>query len=120
MNITAGTVVGTQTSHIDYKHIIGDPVSDEQALGYLIEAAGQVQRFAYKDGRFGGEEFSGLVLAGPARHRYGMDADAAHPAGRALNEIGLFGDLLLGTRHLAQRIAMLENRLAKYESTLFG
>lgn len=104
----SGTVVGSQSSHIAYKDVLGDPVSDDEALALICEAANIVRRFTYKDGRYGGEEFSGLVLDGETLHRYGMDADPSHAAGKALNLITVIGDLILAVRALATKVAELE------------
>lgn len=105
---TAGVVVGTQTSHASFKNVTGEPVMASMALRQLSEAARQVRRFVYKDGSFGGQEFSGLILDGDELHRYGMDADAAHPAGKSLNVVNLLGDLLLAVEALTQRVEVLE------------
>lgn len=110
-NDTSGTVVGAQTSHRDYKEIAGAPVSDEAALSFVINAAYQVKRFTYKSGAFNGEEFSGLVLDGSTRHRYGQDADAEHPAGKSLNTINAIGDLFLAVRELTRRIDALGEKV---------
>ena len=110
-NDTSGTVVGAQTSHRDYKEIAGEPVSDEAALMFVINAAYQVRRFTYKSGAFNGEEFSGLVLDGSTQHRYGQDADAEHPAGKSLNTINAIGDLFLAVRALTKRIDALGEKV---------
>ncbi len=107
-NDTGGTVVGAQTSHVAFKDVAGLPVADDEALAFVLDGAAQVRRFIYKSGAFNGEEFSGLVLDGPALHRYGQDADAAHPAGKSLNTINAVGDLFLAVRALATRLAALE------------
>jgi len=110
-NDTSGTVVGAQTSHRDYKEIAGAPVSDGEALAFVLNAAYQVQRFTYKSGAFNGEEFSGLVLEGSTQHRYGQDADAEHPAGKSLNTINAIGDLFLAVRELTRRIDALGEKV---------
>lgn len=107
--IASGDVVGAQSSHIKYKKIVGEPVSEAQALANILAAAEQVREFEYLDGRFNGQRFSGIILDGDELHRYGMDADADHRAGKALNEINAIGDLMLAVKALAQRVAALEN-----------
>lgn len=103
--ISGGTVVGAQTSSLDAKNVLGEPeitgLWDRIALG-----AASVRRFVYKSGAFDGEEFSGVVID-YAPH-YGMDRDADHPAGKALNEINVMGDLLLAVSQLNERVAALE------------
>ena len=105
---SAGTVVGAQTSHRDFKDVIGEAVDDATALAFICQAAEQVARFVYKSGAYGGEEFSGVVLDGPELDRYGMDADEERPAGKALNVINAIGDLFKAVRVLSERVTALE------------
>lgn len=105
---SAGVVVGAQTSHARAKSILGPPVDDSEALTFICAAAQKVSRFFYRSGAYN-QEFSGLVLDGPALDRYGQDADAEHPAGKSLNAINAFGDLFLAVRNLADRINVLES-----------
>ena len=70
--------------------------------------AAAVRRFTYKNGSFGGEEFSGLVV--DYAPRYGMDRDADHPAGKSLNVVTAIGDLMIAVDYLAGRVAALEAR----------
>lgn len=105
---SGGAVVGDQTSNVAFKDIVGAPVDDDVALANVIAAAADVQRFTYKSGAYNGQEFSGIVLDGATLHRYGKDADEDYPAGKALNDVTLFGDLVLAIRELAARVAVLE------------
>lgn len=105
---SGGTVIGSQSSNIAFKDITGEPISDEEALAKIVEAAELIKRFVYKSGAYGGEEFSGIVLSGDAKPRYGMDADPEHPAGKALNEINAIGDIFKAIRNLSQRLEALE------------
>lgn len=107
--ITSGTVIGSQSSHISYKDVVGDPVSDSEALAFVVAAAGQVKRFTYKNGAYNNQEFSGVVLDGETLDRYGVDADAEHAAGKSLNEITSIGDLFKAVRALDTRLAALES-----------
>jgi hypothetical protein len=102
-NDTAGTVVGTQTSSLDSKHIYGAPPIGAEALTHVRAGALAVREFTYKDGSFNGERFSGLIT--DLAPRYGMDRDADHPAGKSLNVINAIGDLMLAVSYLAQRLA---------------
>lgn len=107
-----GTVIGTQTSHIDSKNIVGDSITPEEAAQFVMNAARQVKRFTYKNGNFNGEEFSGIVLEGDTLDRYGMDADADHPAGKSLNVINAIGDLMLSVSFLINKVAEFANGTA--------
>ena len=108
---SAGGVVGDQTSNAAFKDIVGDPVSDDDALAAIIAAAETVKRFTYADERYNGQEFSGIILEGDALGRYGKDATADYPAGRSLNDINLIGDLVKAVRYLAARVTELEAAL---------
>lgn len=108
-NDTGGVAVGSQTSSLDAKTLTGPGPDGAGALAHIAQGAAAVRRFTYKDGRYSGEEFSGLVV--DFAPRYGMDRDEAHPAGRSLNVITALGDLMLAVSYLAGRVAELEARL---------
>lgn len=105
---TAGTVVGTQTSSLDAKAIIGDPISINDVLAAIHIGASAVRRFVYKDGSFNNEEFSGIVT--DFAPRYGMDRDQEHPSGKTLNLITIVGDLLMAVANLTDRVRELERQ----------
>ena len=106
-NDTAGTVVGAQTSMAAAKHISDGLAPITEVLTSIQHAAAQaVKRFTYRSGSFNGQEFEGVVT--DLAPRYGMDRDAAHPAGKSLNEITLLGDLLRAVAYLAERVERLE------------
>lgn len=105
---SAGSAVGDQTSNIAMKDIAGTAIPDADALAAIVEAADAVQRFTYKSGAYSGQEFSGIVLEGETLGRYGKDASADYPAGRSLNDVNLFGDLVKAVRYLAARVTELE------------
>jgi hypothetical protein len=49
----------------------------------------RVHRFKYRDGRYSGETFTGIVT--DESPWFGKDRDATHPSGKALNEINGLG-----------------------------
>lgn len=106
VDITTGTVVGTQTSSLDSKHVLGDVGDPAEALRAIVDASKSLVRFTYKNGAFRGEEFEGVVT--DFSPRYGMDRDKEHPAGKSLNEIQLFGDLIRAVALLAERVGLVE------------
>jgi hypothetical protein len=122
-NYAGGTVVGAQTSSLDTKDVLGDPLPAEDVLALIAQGAAAVRRFQYKpivdydnDGNpiegprpYGGEEFSGVVV--DYAPRYGTDVDDDHPAGKSLNSINATGDLLIAVNYLAGRVLELETRL---------
>ena len=104
-NDGAGTVVGTQTSAADSKNILGEVEGADVALRHVLNAAtGGLKTFNYKSGAFGGQIFEGIVT--DLYPRYGMDRDEAHPAGKSLNEIQLFSDLIQSVALLAKAIGL--------------
>lgn len=105
VDITAGTVVGTQTSSLDSKNILGDVGAPEEALWAIAEAAKMLKRFEYKNGAFAGEQFEGVVT--DYSPRYGMDRDAEHPFGKSLNEIQLLGDLIRAVALIAEKVGLV-------------
>lgn len=100
-NRNAGTVVGTQTSSLDAKQLIGGLTSIEDVLAAVQRGAEAVRRFTYKSGAFNGEEFEGVVV--DYEPRYGMDRDEEHEAGKSLNLINAVGDLLRAVAWLVDR-----------------
>lgn len=106
----AGTVVGAQTSCLDSKDVLGDPIAIGEVLAAVQQGADAVRRFVYKSGAYNGEEFSGIVT--DYAPRYGMDRDETHPAGKSLNVSTVIGDMLLLLTDLAQRVAALETAQA--------
>lgn len=124
----SGTVVGTQTSSLDQKDVIGQVASIEEVLAAIAEGAAAVRRFAYKgsvgwddEGNeiqtprpYGGELFEGVIVdyAG----RYGTDRDDAHPNGKSLNTINVVGDLLRAVAWLLEQNADMAGRLAALEA----
>ncbi len=105
-NDTSGTVVGTQTSSLDSKHITGEALPAIDILAAVQAGAEAVRRFTYRSGAYNGEEFSGVVV--DYAPRYGMDRDDEHPAGKSLNVATVIGDLLIAVANLAERVAALE------------
>jgi hypothetical protein len=114
--MAGGTVIGTQTSSLDSKDVSKRALpSIEAVLGWIAQGANAVRPFCYKEARgvdedgniiagerpFNGEEFDGVVV--DYAPRYGMDRDAAHPAGKSLNEIVILGDLLRAVAWLVER-----------------
>lgn len=111
-NRNGGTVVGTQTSSLDSKELLGSETPINQVLAAIAAGAAAVRRFQYRrsldeQGQetgarpFGGEEFEGIVV--DFASRYGMDRDADHPAGKSLNVVVAVGDLMRAVAWLAER-----------------
>ena len=104
-NDAAGTVIGTQTSMAEAKNLLGEVGDPVEALRAIVAAAKTgLRRFTYKSGSFNNEEFEGVVT--DLAPRYGMDRDEEHPAGKSLNEIQLFGDLIRAVALLAAKVGI--------------
>ena len=100
-NDTSNTVVGTQTSSLSAKDIIGGVISPRDALSNILTATKALRRFTYKNGSFDNQVFDGVVI--DYAPRYGMDN------GKSLNDITLFNDLILSIQALSDRLEKLEN-----------
>lgn len=105
---TTGTVVGTQTSSLDSKDVLGEFTDYDGALAAILNAP--LYDFTYKNGRFGDEKFTGIIT--DYSPTFGMDRDDAHPAGKSLNEVTAFGYTVAAFKALTRRIEELERRAA--------
>ena len=132
-DISSGTVVGSQSSSLDVKDVLGEALDAVDVLALVAEGAAAVRRFVYKapvwpvvddDGNLtgeeitgerpnGGEEYSGVIVdyAG----RYGTDRDDAHPNGKSLNTINAIGDLLIAVTYLSEQLAVALLRIEALE-----
>ena len=109
-NDLAGAVIGSQTSSLDSKYILPNASAQpEEAIQHIVTAAKKaLRRFTYKSGAFSHEEFEGIVT--DFAPRYGMDRDPDHPAGKSLNEIVLFHDLIRSVEYLYEKVQRLERQ----------
>jgi len=103
---TSGTVVGTQTSSLDSKNVLGEFTDYDAALQSIVNAP--LYDFTYKSGAFNGERFTGVIT--DYAPLFGMDRDEAHPAGKSLNEVTAHGYTMAAIKALAKRIEQLEAR----------
>lgn len=95
-----GSVIGDQTSFLASKDLHGEPTSTA-----LLDAVlrTKVHRFTYKDGRYDGESFTGIVT--DESPWFGKDH------GKALNEINAVGYLVGAVKALEARLAAAEAKL---------
>ena len=103
---TAGSVIGDQTSSLAAKDLLPDTSSLAEIRARLAAGGAAVRRFVYKSGAYNNQEFEGVVVDYAAE--YGKDRDEEHPAGKALNEISILGDLLRAIVDLEARVTALE------------
>ncbi len=105
---TSGTVVGTQTSMAEAKHIVDALPNLRESLAAILSAAKTgLRAWTYKSGAFGGELFPCGIVTDYAP-RYGMDRDGEHPHGKSLNVPVAIGDLMASIALLHERITALE------------
>lgn len=103
---TAGSVIGDQTSSLAAKTIQEGMASLETVWERIQDGAQAVRRFVYNSGAYNGQEFEGVVV--DYAPEYGKDRDEEFPAGKALNEVTIVGDLLRAVADLATRVLLLE------------
>lgn len=103
----SSTIVGSQSSSLDSKDVIGEFTDYDGALAEILNAP--LYDFTYKSGAFNGEKFTGIITDySPA---FGMDRDDAHPAGKSLNPITSHGYEMAAIKALYQRLVSLEERI---------
>jgi hypothetical protein len=103
---TAGAVVGDQTSALVAKTVLKDMSNLDDVFQRVAAGADAVRRFVYNSGAYNSQEFEGVVV--DYAPEYGKDKDADFPAGKALNEVTIVGDLLRAVANLATRVLLLE------------
>lgn len=97
-NDTSGTVVGTQTSTLESKNILGDGVSPADALATIL--ATPVKRFTYKSGAYNNGEFHGIIAD--------YSPEFAMDNGRSFSPVTTAGYLIQAIKALTERIIALE------------
>ncbi len=103
---TAGSVIGDQTSALAAKTVLESLSGLDDVWERIQAGAEAVKRFVYKSGAYNNQEFEGVVIDyAPA---YGKDRDEEFPAGKALNDVNILGDLLRAVTNLAARVVALE------------
>lgn len=110
-NDLSGTIVGTQTSSLDYKIISPNRPDPQEAMNYLLDAAHNgLRSWKYKGGEGNQETFPNGLVTNYAP-RYGMDRDVEHPHGKSLNVPVAIGDIFATIGILYDRIIDLEKQL---------
>ncbi len=93
-----GTVIGTQTSTLASKNILGDGLSPADALDTIL--ATPVKRFTYKSGAYNNGEFHGIIAD--------YSPEFAMDKGRVFNPVSAFGYMVQSIKALTERIQQLE------------
>ena len=111
-NVTAGTVVGTQTSWHEAKNVLrASTVTPAAALAAWVGE--EIADYTYRNGAYNGEQFTGLV---------GYKRDAWFLMNRAENQVpalnlaNISGYTALAFRALETELQSLRKRLAALES----
>ena len=95
---TSGTVVGTQTSTLASKILLGDDLTPGEALRKILQTT--VKHFKYKSNAYNGSEFHGIVAD--------YSPEFAMDDGRVFNPVSAFGYTVQAIKALTERIAQLE------------
>ena len=95
---TAGTVVGTQTSTLASKIMLGEDLTPGAALRVILQTP--VKHFRYKNDAYNGSEFHGIVAD--------YSPEFAMDDGRVFNPVSAVGYLIQGIKALTERIQQLE------------
>lgn len=104
----SGVVVGTQTSTLDTKNLLGNDLTPSDALTTLLHTP--VMHFSYKSGAMNGSEFQGIIADWSPE--FAMDPDAAHPTGRSFNPVSAFGYTVETVKALQSEIDELKAQVA--------
>jgi hypothetical protein len=95
---TAGTVIGTQTSTLASKILLGGDLTPGEALRTILQTP--VKHFKYKSDAYNGSEFHGIVA--DYSPEFSMDE------GRVFNPVSAFGYMVQAVKALTERIQQLE------------
>ena len=108
---TSGTVVGDQTSSLDSKILLGEFTNYAYGLRAILDAP--LYAFRYRSGAYNDESFVGIIT--DYSPIFGKDREAAHPAGKSLNEITALGMTFSAIRELDRRNTELARRVERLE-----
>lgn len=95
---TAGTVVGTQTSTLASKIMLGEDLTPGAALRVILQTP--VKHFRYKNDAYNGSEFHGIVAD--------YSPEFAMDEGRVFSPVSAFGYMIQAVKALTERIQQLE------------
>lgn len=101
-----GTVVGTQTSTLDTKDVLGDGVSPEDALAIILRTP--IKRFRYKNGAYSGSVFDGIIADDSPT--FAMDPNDRYPQGRSFNPVSAFGYVVQAIKALSRQMETQQTR----------
>lgn len=113
-NDVAGTVIGTQSSSLASKNLTGAFTDYSSALSAIVDAP--LYDFTYKSGAYNNQEFTGIIT--DYSPIFGMDRDAAHPAGKSLNMITAIGYTFGAIKELNQNFIDLNVATATHLADL--
>jgi hypothetical protein len=111
---TGGTVIGTQTSTRASKQVFGEYVDYAAKLRQILDTP--LYDFTYRNGRYNGQRFVGLVT--DEAPWFGLDRDAEYPQGKSLNDIELFGALIASTKVLYAELEQQKAEIAELKKEL--
>jgi hypothetical protein len=95
---TAGTVIGTQTSTLASKILLGGDLTPGEALRTILQTP--VKHFKYKSDAYNGSDFHGIIAD--------YSPEFAMDEGRVFNPVSAFGYAVQAIKALTERIQQLE------------
>lgn len=101
-NFASGDVIGSQSSQLATKDILGPGIRPQDALRTLLRTP--VHHFRYKDGRYRNSDFHGIVAE--------ESPDFVMDAGTVFNPVSAFGFTTQAIKALQAKIDELENKLS--------
>ncbi len=103
---TNGVVVGTQSSALATKNVLGEFTDYSAALQAIVDAP--LYDFTYKSGSYNGEKFTGIIT--DYAPTFGMDG------GKSLNVITAHGYSMAAIKALHSKIEALETQVAALQN----
>lgn len=103
-----GTIIGTQTSTLDTKTLLGHDLTPDDALDLLLRTP--IKHFAYRNGSYSGTTFQGIIADWSPE--FAMDPDVWHPQGRSFNPVSAFGYTVESIKALQAEIDSLKADIA--------
>ena len=97
-NDTSGTVVGTQTSTLASKILLGNDLTPGEALRTILKTP--VKHFKYESNAYNGSEFHGIIAD--------YSPEFAMDSGQSFNPVSAVGYLIQAVKALTERIQQLE------------
>jgi len=104
-NDAAGTIVGTQSSSLASKNVLGEYTDNALALSTILSTP--LYNFTYKSGAMNNQQFTGIIT--DYSPTFGMDKNDLFPNGKSFNPVTSFGYTVGAIKQLSSKLTLLEN-----------